>query len=109
MSKPDVTKKLASVNVSAPSSGSVAAVEWVDAMQAKPDSDCTVLIHCPIADDPVWLGYHDGETWRNADGEALEEEFVDHWANLPDPPPLPWHETTKLPLNSEALRPEASK
>ncbi len=61
-------------------------VIWHDAEKSLPDSDQTVLVHCPISDDPVWLGYHDGETWRSIDGEALPENFVDHWAQLPDPP-----------------------
>jgi hypothetical protein len=70
---------------------------WVDACKQLPDSDTTVLIHCPISDDPVWIGYHDGEMWRQIDGEALPDDFVDHWAELPEPPPLPWH--TDCPPN----------
>lgn len=66
-------------------------VRWIDACKELPDSDCTVLIHWPLANDPVWLGYHDGETWRTADGEPVEAQFVDHWAQLPEAPPLPWH------------------
>lgn len=68
-------------------------IQWVSTITGGlPDSDTTVLIHCPISDDPVWMGYHDGETWRSVDGEALDRDFVDHWAHLPDPPALPWHQ-----------------
>ncbi len=63
-------------------------LQWIDAEKELPDSDTTVLIHCPIGDDPVWFGYHDGEKWHTADGEPLEAEFVDHWANLPEAPKL---------------------
>lgn len=66
-----------------------ATVQWHDAEKELPDSDTTVLIHCPISDDPVWLGYHDGNTWwRDVGGDSfsLPELFVDHWADLPEPP-----------------------
>ncbi len=62
------------------------AVEWQDASLQLPDSDTTVLVHCPISDDPVWLGYHDGEHWRSIDGQTLDDKFVDHWADLPEGP-----------------------
>lgn len=61
-------------------------VKWVDASKEKPDSDTTVMIHCPVGDDPVWMGYHDGETWRTIDDEPIDEKLVDHWAHLPEPP-----------------------
>lgn len=61
-------------------------IQWTAAAIQLPDADLTVLIHCPISDDPVWLGYFDGETWRDVDGGDLGTTFVDHWANLPDPP-----------------------
>lgn len=73
-----------------PGSVATVSVRWFDVCQQLPDSDQTVMIHCPIADDDVWLGYHDGKTWRQLDGESLEE-IVDHWAQLPEPPPMPWH------------------
>ena len=61
-------------------------VTWYPAQWQLPDSDTTVLIHRPKAIDPIWLGYHDGETWRLADGESLDEGDVIHWANLPAVP-----------------------
>lgn len=59
---------------------------WHDTREEMPDADMTVLVHCPPSDDPVWLGYFDGETWRNVAGEDLGAEFVTHWMDLPEPP-----------------------
>jgi hypothetical protein len=56
---------------------------WIPCSQALPDSDLTVMIHHPEEDEPVWLGYHDGETWRMADGTRCS---VTHWMPLPEPP-----------------------
>lgn len=55
---------------------------WKAVKDEVPDSDATVLIACDT-DEPVWLGYHDGETWRTVDGAATT---VTHWAELPEPP-----------------------
>lgn len=51
-----------------------------------PDADTTVLIHCPDLDEPVWLGYHDGETWRAVDGGKITKDGVQHWADMPEGP-----------------------
>lgn len=48
-----------------------------------PDADETVLVHCPKEDEPVWLGFFDGEDWRTVDVECIE---VTHWMPLPEPP-----------------------
>ena len=61
-------------------------VTWVDAEKELPDSDTTVLIHCAVADDPVWLGYHDGSRWHSITGEEIDDDLVDDWAELPSPP-----------------------
>lgn len=61
-------------------------VTWIPVEESLPDSDTTVMIHCPISDDPVWIGYHDGQAWRDVDGGELGPDFVDHWADLPEPP-----------------------
>lgn len=49
-----------------------------------PDSETTVLIVIDpdCSDEPVWLGYHDGEQWRTAEGALVP---VTHWMNLPKP------------------------
>lgn len=57
--------------------------EWHPAIKL-PDSDTTVLVFSPKADEPVWLGYHDGEAWRTAEGERYATP-VDAWAEIPYP------------------------
>ena len=49
-----------------------------------PDADTTVLIHCPDADEPVWLGWFDGENWYAVDSSGPLK--VTHWAPMPEPP-----------------------
>jgi hypothetical protein len=56
---------------------------WIDAETQLPDSDLTVLIHHQANDEPVWLGYHDGETWRDVNAEEVQ---VSHWMDMPAPP-----------------------
>ena len=47
----------------------IESIEWVSVKDALPDSDTTVLVYAPAAlDEPVWLGYHDGETWVSVTG-----------------------------------------
>jgi hypothetical protein len=50
-----------------------------------PDDNLTVMIHHAEEDEPVWMGYYDGDdgTWRTVDGARTA---VTHWADLPDPP-----------------------
>ena len=55
---------------------------WISTAIGLPDSDSIVLIACET-DEPVWIGYHDGEMWRTADGAAVT---VTHWMQLPAPP-----------------------
>lgn len=53
-----------------------------------PDSEETVLLHCPLGDDPVRVGFHDGEEWCDYNGAPLiGRDAVSHWMPLPDPPP----------------------
>ena len=56
---------------------------WIPCADDMPDSDATVMIHQPGDADPVWIGLHDGDTWRTADGERTE---VTHWCHFPPPP-----------------------
>ena len=57
---------------------------WRECADELPDTDETVLISSPTADEPVWLGFHDGDRWRNVDGQISPE--VTHWAPMPEPP-----------------------
>ena len=61
----------------------MSASEWISCKDEMPDAETTVLINCPNADEPVWLGYHDCETWRSIDGEKVH---VTHWMPLPVAP-----------------------
>lgn len=60
-------------------------VEWIDSAESLPDSDVIVLVHVPDCCEPVWLGYHDGESWLSLSGFPLAGE-VTHWAEMPTPP-----------------------
>jgi hypothetical protein len=59
-------------------------VNWIDVNDRMPDDDTIVLIHAPDANEPIWLGYHDGgDGWRLAEGFMAR---VTHWMELPKPP-----------------------
>lgn len=64
-------------------SGGPSALRWKRCEDVMPDSDETVMVHHPGEDEPVWLGYHDGEVWRYVDGAQCG---VTHWMELPAPP-----------------------
>lgn len=55
-------------------------IVWTSVEQELPDSDLTVMITLvPGSDEPAWLGYHDGEKWRDVDGLVVE---VTYWAHM---------------------------
>lgn len=56
-------------------------IEWHSVAEKMPDADITVLIHAPDLDEPVWLGWFDGEKWYAVD--ATEVEGVADWADVP--------------------------
>lgn len=56
---------------------------WTRCADDLPDADLTVMIHHPDEDEPVWVGYLDGETWRTAEGVRVA---VTHWMPMPEPP-----------------------
>lgn len=58
---------------------------WHPVSAGLPDSDTTVIIYAPEADEPIWLGYHDGEAWMDISGLTLEWPVI-HWMQLPEPP-----------------------
>lgn len=63
-------------------------ITWIAVADELPDTDTTVLVHIPKAqDEPVWFGYYDSETgfWRDTDGSRFRYP-VTHWSNLPEPP-----------------------
>ena len=57
---------------------------WRNVKTSLPDSDVTVLVFCPAEDDPVALGYHDGEHWWAQWDDS--RVVVDHWMDLPNTP-----------------------
>lgn len=62
-------------------------LQWFPAA-LPPDDDVTVLI-CRDGepDEPVWLGYKDGDTWRHVEGFAVDGSFpVTAWAEMPGGP-----------------------
>lgn len=58
-------------------------ITWHDPRSDKPDSDTTVLLHVPGADEPVWPGHLDGETWTYAEGAPVGRT-VKAWAEMPE-------------------------
>ena len=56
---------------------------WTSVAKGMPDDDTSVMIYAPREDEPVWIGYHDGEVWRLASGETVK---VSHWQEMPEPP-----------------------
>jgi hypothetical protein len=51
-----------------------------------PESDMTVLICMPESDNPVSVGFHDGEAWFDYNGAPLTgRNAVNHWMMLPEP------------------------
>jgi len=57
-------------------------VNWIGVDTALPDSDTTVLVSLRNNDEPVWLGFHNGEMWFSVDAIAID---VTHWAEMPAP------------------------
>jgi hypothetical protein len=59
--------------------------DWISVRKQLPDSDTTVMVHCPKESEPVWLGYWDSEygTWRTIDHAPVT---VTHWQHLPEVP-----------------------
>jgi hypothetical protein len=50
---------------------------WIRCQDEMPDADLTVMIHHAGEDEPVWMGYHDGETWRMVDGARCSSLTLD--------------------------------
>ena len=63
--------------------GRVEGLRWHLVDEVLPDSDTTVLVFHKDEDEPVGLGFHDGECWRQVDGARA---VVSHWAVLPEGP-----------------------
>jgi hypothetical protein len=57
-------------------------VTWTPVAQRMPDADTTVQIALDDTHgEPTWIGFHDGEIWRDVAGTRIEG--VTHWADMP--------------------------
>jgi hypothetical protein len=60
---------------------------WRRVEDELPESDLTVIIYMPGADNPVDVGFHDGESWCDYLGaELIGPNQVSHWMQLPNTP-----------------------
>ena len=58
---------------------------WIQA-DLLPESDTTVLMCMPDSDNPVGVGFHDGEKWFDYNGAPLiGNDAVNYWMMLPEP------------------------
>jgi hypothetical protein len=60
-------------------------INWIAVTDSVPDDDTTVLLFCPDAGEPVWLGYRDDEHWHFVDSIKVTYA-VTHWAEMPEGP-----------------------
>lgn len=59
------------------------ALDWTPVGDRLPDDDTTVMIALTDDDEPVWMGWHDGEGWHVAEGAPAD---VTHWKPIPEGP-----------------------
>ena len=57
-------------------------LQWIGVDEALPDDDITVMVSVRGGNEPVWIGFHDGDTWYSVDGMIIT---VTHWCDLPEP------------------------
>lgn len=55
---------------------------WKSVDDELPDADTTVLVCTKGCVEPVWIGYLDGEVWRDIDSVPI---VVTHWTDFPQP------------------------
>lgn len=58
-------------------------VIWIGENVEKPDSELAVLVELVGDNEPVWLGFWDGTTWRDACTGGEFAGQVVAWADLP--------------------------
>ncbi|MEY8688358.1 MAG: hypothetical protein AB9M53_00580 [Leptothrix sp. (in: b-proteobacteria)] len=66
----------------APTTVATEAIDW-QPISRMPDCDLTLLVSLRDDTEPVWLGYFDGEDWRNATDGGLFAGHVIAWADMP--------------------------
>ena len=84
-----ITEKLRDAGVVVPSAPNVPARAEVEPIfwrpvDDPPDVDITVMVHTPLADEPVHLGFWSGDAWESADGlTRWSPGEVVAWADVP--------------------------
>lgn len=63
-----------------PLRGDQEVITWIEAARELPDADLTVLVRTRGCEEPVWLGFWDGEGWRDIDTIPIQ---VVRWCELP--------------------------
>jgi hypothetical protein len=66
----------------------IESIHWISVEEQLPDAEITVLLYAPEADEPVWLGYYDGDSWYADTGAEYGNEdetaaSVTAWAEMP--------------------------
>lgn len=54
------------------------------ATEGPPDADITVLVSVEDASEPTWLGFFDGDVWRDAATGGKFASSVTAWADMPE-------------------------
>lgn len=57
---------------------------WISVDEELPDDDITVMVTTKGCDQPVWLAFHDADSWYSVEGVIIQ---VTHWTHLPEPVP----------------------
>lgn len=68
-------------------------IDLIPAGEKLPDADTTVFI--VVAEGELWMGYLDGDTWRDTSGTPLGDGRVVYWATVPEVPAAPIIPTTE--------------
>ena len=64
--------------------GHIEVVLWKSVQVERPDDDEAVLIFSAGSGETVWIGYRDGDVWREASAERVDG--ITHWARMPEGP-----------------------
>lgn len=60
--------------------------QWIPCTQGLPDSETTVMTFAPDSNEPIWPGYHDGDSWFDVAGQPIDDAAITHWMEFPEPP-----------------------
>ena len=58
-------------------------ITWANAHETLPDDNTTILLFAPESNEPIWIGYHEDDSFYVDDGTAVPPGSVTYWANLP--------------------------